>query len=293
MVFSNLQKEYKMTDEFNLNNEISELSKSEIQAYKNFREVYSFQHPHPQKEYPNLKWDFWAIVFISICSIALAAFRTSDAFYKASGSYWEAGVSVVAIEGVIVLFSLLKARRNQKTNEGISDYGLYTAFAISVLAGLLQSSNILSGENAFVSFLEWVLVLVMGVGATVIAWLAGDILGVRLVILDEWREKANERFTNALRTWTANCIKQFKNSSELQAISEQKNERYRTNSPKKEQKRTSPNEQGVRQRIGSFVANVKANEQRTPGPTEISRELGVSKSYASETLQMILNDEPL
>lgn len=47
----------------------------------------------------------------------------------------------------------------------------------------------------------------------------------------------------------------------------------------------------VRDKIGSFVLQVQENEHRTPGPSEISRSVGVSKSYASETLQYILSEQ--
>ena len=47
----------------------------------------------------------------------------------------------------------------------------------------------------------------------------------------------------------------------------------------------------VRQKIGEFVQGVQANEHRTPGPSEISRTLGVSKGYASETLQILLKEQ--
>jgi hypothetical protein len=44
------------------------------------------------------------------------------------------------------------------------------------------------------------------------------------------------------------------------------------------------------EQIRSFVRQVETNEQRTPGPTEIAKTLGVSKSYASETLQVFLKE---
>lgn len=49
----------------------------------------------------------------------------------------------------------------------------------------------------------------------------------------------------------------------------------------------------VRQKIKDFVRSVQENEQRTPGPTEIANELGVSKGYASDTLKSIENENPL
>ena len=63
----------------------------------------------------------------------------------------------------------------------------------------------------------------------------------------------------------------------------------RTNVKRTQRTNALPNEQ--RTRIGSFVRKVQSNEQRTPGPTEIANELGVSKSYAYETLQLILKEQ--
>ena len=39
------------------------------------------------------------------------------------------------------------------------------------------------------------------------------------------------------------------------------------------------------EQIRSFVRQIEANEQRTPGPTEVANALNVSKSYASEVLK--------
>lgn len=61
---------------------------------------------------------------------------------------------------------------------------------------------------------------------------------------------------------------------------------HRTN---KKRTNTSPNEQ--RTKIANFVRSVQSKERRTPGPTEIANELGVSKSYASETLTYILSEQ--
>jgi hypothetical protein len=55
----------------------------------------------------------------------------------------------------------------------------------------------------------------------------------------------------------------------------------RTNAPNNEQ----------RTKIANFVRSVQSNERRTPGPTEIANELGVSKSYAYETLQAMLREQ--
>lgn len=80
-----------------------------------------------------------------------------------------------------------------------------------------------------------------------------------------------------------------------QAVNERRERRReRTNEPfVRKNKRTRTNEQmfGVRRKIELFVRSKQANEQRTPGPSEIANAIGCAKSYASETLQMILGEQ--
>lgn len=75
-----------------------------------------------------------------------------------------------------------------------------------------------------------------------------------------------------------------------QTVNEQRTERTnKTN----ERTRSVNGSLEVRRKINSFVAETQTNEHRTPGPSEISRTLGVSKGYASETLQVILSEQKL
>lgn len=65
----------------------------------------------------------------------------------------------------------------------------------------------------------------------------------------------------------------------------------RTNNERTIRRTTNERSLDVRQKIGDFVRSVQENEQRTPGPSEISRTLSVSKGYASDTLQVILKEQ--
>lgn len=71
---------------------------------------------------------------------------------------------------------------------------------------------------------------------------------------------------------------------------EQRTSPERTNSERTSH-RTNERSLDVRQKIGDFVRSVQENEHRTPGPSEISRTLSVSKGYASDTLQVILREQ--
>ena len=83
---------------------------------------------------------------------------------------------------------------------------------------------------------------------------------------------------------------EWKNERTLR-LEERRSERTNSERPvrQKANKRTSERTANgdVRQKIGAFVRSKQANEQRTPGPSEIARTIGVSKSYASETLSLL------
>ena len=90
---------------------------------------------------------------------------------------------------------------------------------------------------------------------------------------------------------------EWKNERSLKA-EERRNERtsseQRTNKKTNVRRTSRKNEQrtnDVRDNIAAFVLNTQKNEQRTPGPSEISRTLGVSKGYASDTLKVMLNEQ--
>lgn len=78
----------------------------------------------------------------------------------------------------------------------------------------------------------------------------------------------------------------------IKELSERRNRTNssRTNVVRHKAKRTNSERTAngdVRQKIGAFVRSKQKNEQRTPGPSEIARTIGVSKSYASETLSLL------
>ena len=90
----------------------------------------------------------------------------------------------------------------------------------------------------------------------------------------EWK---NER-TEAIAERRAN--RNERTSTKHRTV--QRTNKHRTNGGANNEQRT---------KIAKFVRSVQNSEQRTPGPTEIANSVGVSKSYAYETLQMILQEQ--
>lgn len=222
----------------NLEQEIQGLSKKEVFAFKQFENVYRVEHPEPRRPLVQLGLEFWTALTTSISAIILAAFRTGQAFYMAASSgqeqnlaIFEAVSAVFAIEGSVVLFAINRARRLKKLEDNSSEWGLWIAFIISALAGLFQSSSLLSVEAAgsvwFTNLLKWVLVFAMGLGASVIAFLGGDVLGVQLVRLESSRTVAKEQFIKAMNGWRANLLKVWKESDERLAVMSRKGSHYK------------------------------------------------------------------
>lgn len=90
----------------------------------------------------------------------------------------------------------------------------------------------------------------------------------------EWKNERTE-----LRNERAANRENERTSTEHRTNKRTPNKKHRTNGGANEQ----------RTKIANFVRSVQSKENRIPGPTEIANELGVSKSYASETLQLILH----
>ncbi len=215
-------------EEFHLAN------KAEREAFLEFEETYNLIHPAPKAALPR-KFVFWftGSILTAVSGVLLSAFRTGDAFWMAAVSLnvvirtFETIVAVIAVDGVIVWLAIRRAYMSNKQDGNATLYGLGMAIIISSLAGLFQSTNILANGQGevFVGVLRWLLVIFMGLGATVIAWLAGDILGVQLVQLDEERKQVEEHQAAANRGRRSRLIKEW------QASRDNITNKFKTNLP--------------------------------------------------------------
>lgn len=277
-----------------LDQQVSQMSKSEVSAFKDFQQVYQIQHPVPQKENPSLGWEFWTAMATSCAAVVLAAFRTGQAFYLSAVargdpifSSLEAFSAVLAIEGSIVLFALQRARKLNKLDDTSSEIGLWVAFGISGLAGLFQSVNLVPNPDPFIeSILNICLVISMGLGATVIAGLGGDILGVNLVRLEKFRREAHELYIKSVHGYRANMLKAWANSDERTAVHERKVNRYAVNrsseSSRTEFTRTVP-EQGSQK--GFTNRSMNRSDELNP-PLSKEEIYGFFDTVLSETGQI-------
>lgn len=222
----------------NFQDEALRLASIEAHTFEGFRQTYLFMRPYPVLVQAKMDWEFWTSMTTAVSGVLLAAFRTGQAFYLASSakgdplfSIVEAIVSVMAIEGSLVLFALQDARGKRKEiDRNARLFGLAITLIVSALAGLYQSSGILvTGDqtNQFVTSLNWLLVIMMGLGATAIAYLGGDILGVQIVRYESNREENIAKFQQEELDYETKLQAAWAISKENQALQSRKRTNYR------------------------------------------------------------------
>jgi hypothetical protein len=288
-------------------------------AFELFCNRFDAQFPMPELATVRLMqaigWQFVLIMIQSVFAIILAALRTSDMFYTAASSsnvlvkWGDAIAAVVAVEFGIVVFATIKAEvENRKAeitelakalniNVNKLQVGIIVGVIVSVIAGLGTSFK---GFGVDVTWFKWALAIVMGAGASIIAWVSGDILGAMLArfgnartLADlEYRRDMDAREEKKRGMWEVAPERGIARS-ELMELKEMIRSRQPAKTPRQPkvvpqpapQPKTGTRSNEVRQRIYAHLDRVSFAEQRVPGPTELMKELGVAKSYASGVIK--------
>lgn len=294
-------------------------AQQEAEALALFEQRFDKQFPMPES--PNVKlmnsigWQFIATVVQSVASVVLASLRTAQMFFEAAaGTYWaiqylEAGSAILAIELGIVIFSAIKseAKNRAQTVEDLNasldvsvkllNTGIVAGLIISGIAGLGVS---LHGFGIDTSGFKLVLAVTMGLGASIIAWVSGDILGAilarfgnaRLAAMAKYDKEMQERVEKKNGMWE-NAPERKIARSELQALLDWQKANREASKPApapqpQPRARTSTRNNEIRMKIyGVLDANWDANHDITllPGPTKLMEDLGVSKGYASDVIK--------
>jgi len=283
--------------------DLSKTTHGEEEAFLLFKHKFELLSPPPKIPVVSggLGTQFWIYFIVSMAQVVLAALRTADQFYKAaflSGNgdmfaKFEAIISLVAIEGGLVVLATLRAANKKHYSERSSVIGMVMMAAISTLAGLGQSINLVENVNPdILLYLQYVLAIVLGVGVTIIALIGGDVLGGLIVKTSERIEGAEDKYTDDLRKYNDGLLSAWNKSAERKIsrgeITGASSSFSRTN------ERTSnlinAGQSEKKDRVLKYVDEVSAKEGRVPGPSEISREVGVAKSYAHSIISHVNNN---
>jgi uncharacterized membrane protein YidH (DUF202 family) len=92
------------------------------------------------------------------------------------------------------------------------------------------------------------------------------------------------------RTIQKNTEREERKANRVRLANERTNHRT-PNKKRTNKKRTNSGANEQRTKIVNYVRSVQSTKHRTPGPTEIANAVGVAKSYASETLQLMSNGD--
>jgi hypothetical protein len=299
-------------------------AQQEAEALGLFEQRFDKQFPMP--ETPDVKlmnaigWQFIATIVQSVASVILASLRTAQMFYDAAaGAFWaiqylEAGSAILAVELGIVIFSTIKseaknrAQRVEDLNATLDisvrllNTGIIAGLIISGIAGLGVS---LKGFGIDTEGFKLWLAITMGLGASIIAWVSGDILGAILARFGNARLAAQSKYDQEMQARVEQKNKMWENAperkiarSELQALLEwQKVEREANKPAPVPQPTLRPKASTRNSEIKMKIYNVldinwDQNHDITllPGPTKLMEEMGVAKGYASDVIKAWIAD---
>jgi hypothetical protein len=278
---------------------------AEKEAWENFKKRYTDQVPPPAKPSVRLMqsigWQFVLILLQSAGAITLASLRTAEMFYRAaSGSnivlrYVEAAAAILAVEFGIIVFAAIRA---EETNRARKSKALLHSINVSMkrlligeVFGVLVS--IVAGLGvSFTGFdvdidLGPLLAVVIGVGASVIAAISGDILGAMLARYGNLKDSEEAKYRQEYAAWQSALFSSWEHSPDRQiarvALSDAR-KAMRGGSRVRLANERSEQASEVRGRIWAYLEQNSTGEF-VPGPTQVANELGVSKGYASDVIK--------
>jgi hypothetical protein len=295
----------------------------EAEAYNLFSERFDRETPKPPTPTVTMMneigWQFVSIVTQSIFAIILAALRTADMFFDAAAGtntivqYIEAIAAIGAIELGVVIYSTIKSEaENAKTeledlkaamkiDKRLLQTGIIACVAISIIAGLGVSFK---GFGIELWWMKWLVAIVLAIGASLVAWVSGDILGAMLARWKnasslaqlQYQQKLDEREAKKRQSWEGAPERNIARSELMELKEYLAATRYKapraprqTSTPQQPQPRRAPTRSNeIRMKIYSFLdTDWEAHHDITllPGPTKLMEELGVAKGYASDVIK--------
>jgi hypothetical protein len=186
-------------------------------AYAAFCKVYDLEHEKPvaPKWWSGLPWLMVPFGIIAAAGIALSAFRTAPVF----GQIAEAmvGVNLAAVEAVLAVITidvfivasryahvLSEAHEGKLSSASVREWmtrGFWVAFSVAVLANIYASIIHVPVIATIKPAADLVIALAVGVCAPLLAFIAGDILGMLWVRSEAQRAELRATYRAARETY--------------------------------------------------------------------------------------------
>jgi hypothetical protein len=215
--------------------ETTQLATNEVERLRAYKRIYVETHPLPTKKKLNflqmLGIEALATLLSGIGGVVLAAVRTATIFYLTEQSLLvtynaDLGTTFSFIASILPLFAMISALfavegflfakglsvgRSKKDVKG-APWGMFFAIGISVVAGIVASLPLvknLSVTSTVNIIFQWALVVMTGIGATILAYYGAENLGSIFVKWDLMQSEAEEEYRIKLATWDENTLRSY------------------------------------------------------------------------------------
>lgn len=215
--------------------ETQELADSEVERLRAYKRIYAETHPMPVKRDVDFKktmgLEATATLLSSIGGVVLAAVRTATIFYVSELSLLTtynislgflfqtllvilpllAMISALfAVEGFLFARGLADGKM-QKEARG-SRWGMFFALGISVIAGIVASLPLVKSlvATSIISIgFQWLLVIMTGVGATVLAYYGAKNLGAIDIRRELLQAELDSEYEIKITAWEEKALRAY------------------------------------------------------------------------------------
>lgn len=209
------------------------LAQDEIARLESYEKIYALTHPFPKKPEKISFWQMMALeagafYIAAIGGVVLAAIRTGGLFMATEQLILSKLVttsnflvqvlpimtlisSLFAFEGYLFAVGLRKGRESGRLNTSV--WGTGAAFVVSILAGWVSSLPIVDiNTSAGVGLgLYWLLAFAMGAGATILAYLGAENVGVLHNVHESKVAIITEKWQGETKTWYEFMQRDYRN----------------------------------------------------------------------------------
>lgn len=200
-----------------MNNDFSRL-------FITFKQQYELTNPPPVYSVRALLgWQFILSLVWAGFAVVMVASQTATEFHTAkimSGMNptvaLVASVAVLgAIEGGIVLGAAIKAATKRNYDERLINLAIALSVGISIIAGINSTIGII--ESVDQNLLYWLrlgLVFILGIGGSLVAWAAGEVVGAQLAKAFLDRDHTYKEFQETLEEYNKGLLNAWRSSPE-------------------------------------------------------------------------------
>lgn len=208
-------------------NDLSELTQAELQAFNEFETLYMQKMPPPENPFAavagQLGWEFWAMLLVAIATLLLNALRTGSWFYRAAVSIpgipqdvnnvlgvVEAATAVIAYEGFLVMAGVADGRK-RKPNPFFRTVSIILILVTSIVAGVGVSLNIINDTVSWSGEMLKGLGILMGF-ASILAFFSGEMLGGLYAEAEVKVDGVYAQYQRDIDTWEKNKLASWQTS---------------------------------------------------------------------------------